>query len=139
MRRTWIVLSLLLLGCGAGGPAVAPVSGRILVDGQPVAGLSVTFSPIGSAGNPNPGPSSLGSTDEHGRYSLSVIQGRKSGAVVGRCRVRVRVSQAIAPNADPQTLRSQRQLPARYNEQSELIFEVPAGGTDTANFDLTWR
>jgi hypothetical protein len=119
---------------------MAPVSGQVLIDGQPVAGLRVTFAPIGSPTNQYPGPASAGVTDENGRYTLLSVKDRRGGAVVGPCRVRVNVQPAGAdPNADPTTAAQARRLPARYNDATELKFDVPADGTTEANFSLNWK
>src|SRR3954453_22377178 len=77
-----------LPGCGADPYAMAPVSGRVTVDGQPVAGLRVSFEPIGGRHRPLPGPDSTAVTDADGRYTLSTTDAGRRGAVVGPCRVR---------------------------------------------------
>ena len=64
----------------------------------------------------------------------------KSGAVVGKHRVEivphgaeVDASTDLRPkNAPPKLV-----IPARYNRNSELTFEVPTGGTEKADFPLT--
>ena len=77
----WIASALLVgfvLGCGAGGPAKYPVSGKVTLDGKPLAEVSVTFSP-----SDRKLPTSGGKTDAQGVYKLSTAQG-DSGAVVGK-------------------------------------------------------
>lgn len=80
----WIASALLVsfsLGCGASGPVKYPVTGKVILDGQPVAGVSVTFSPS----DPKL-PTSGGRTDAQGVYTLSTVQGDR-GAVVGKHKV----------------------------------------------------
>jgi len=137
-RCTWAAL-LLLSGCGPGGPAKAPVSGQILVDGQPVQGLRVTFAPVGSDKSPYPGPGSYGETDQDGRYTLVSVKDKRRGAVVGPCRVRVRMASRAGPDVDPRQAARARQLPPRYNDETELTFEVPPDGTNAADFKLSWK
>ena len=49
-RKLWIALLLLLAGCGTSGTAIAPVSGRVTLDGKPLAQGVVCFvSPAGYA------------------------------------------------------------------------------------------
>ncbi len=77
----WIASTLLVsfvLGCGASGQAKYPVTGKVSLDGQPLAGVSVTFSP-----SDRKLPTSGGKTDAQGVYTLSTTQGDK-GAVVGK-------------------------------------------------------
>jgi hypothetical protein len=42
-----LVLAVAMLGCGGGGPAKAPVKGKVVAGGQPVAGGKLTFAPGG--------------------------------------------------------------------------------------------
>ncbi|TWU28375.1 carboxypeptidase-like regulatory domain-containing protein [Bythopirellula polymerisocia] len=58
------LFSLVLVGCGQ-GVEMAPVSGVVNVDGQPVAGAGVTFIPV-DGGRP-----AWATTDEAGRFELS--------------------------------------------------------------------
>jgi hypothetical protein len=62
------------------------------------------------------------------------------GAQVGKHRVSINVASQAAssdlrppPGGWPAALK----VPARYNSDTQLTFDVPAGGTTVANFDLT--
>src|SRR5262249_1907004 len=81
-------------GCGGGGkePIVA-VTGRVTHKGTPVAHLVVSFVPKDqtSAGV------STGTTDEDGRYSLTVVKTRQRGAVVGTHKVWVSLPREEPP------------------------------------------
>src|SRR5947209_5351430 len=124
----------LLPGCGD-GPNTARVSGRVTLDGQPLANAKVMFSPIAPKDNPNPGPTSGAVTDAEGRYTLILADGKESkGAVVGKHKV------LIIPDKSAQRPgRAQGNDPlARYSgRNSPLEFDVPSGGTDNADFPLT--
>jgi hypothetical protein len=146
MRRVVMFWSFLLLVAGCGeGHRLADVSGRVSIDGKPTPNVHVQFEPIGSADNPNPGPGSIGITDEQGIYRLRTVWPQENGAVVGKHQVRINRQGRGGGDAEPATAAEMRarsaaairQLPARYNEKSELTFEVRADGTDSANFDLT--
>jgi hypothetical protein len=131
-----IVFALVLLGwgCGAGGK-FAKVSGRVTLDGAPLAGAIVIFQPL----NPDPThplPGSHGLTDADGNYTLQVDLQATSGAAVGTHRVAISKTQARAGSGEGQPRDS---IPARYNSASELTCEVPAGGTDRAHFELKSR
>jgi hypothetical protein len=117
-----LVLSpvLLVLGCGGGGPTLAPVSGRVLVDDKAVEGVRVTFAPIGQDGQPDYRQESYGTTDASGAFTLRSVKDNREGAVVGKHLVKFNL---IDREAKPM-----EQLPARFNTGSKLEVEVPAGG-----------
>jgi hypothetical protein len=125
-------LIALLAGCGS--DKTAPVSGRITVNGNPLANASVTFAPIGGKDNQEPGPSSAAITDADGHYTLKLIGQEGRGAMIGKHKVRIALQEELDTTADePVKL---KQLPLHYNGQTKLEFDVPAGGTESANFDL---
>jgi hypothetical protein len=122
-------------GCGSGN--VAPVSGRVTLDGEPAANVRVTFQPLGSADNRNPGAGSYAVTDADGYYTLTVVGTHRSGAVVGKHRVSIQSSHgpsAEFPDAPPKPANP---IPTKYNKESKLEFDVPKGGTTGADFALT--
>lgn len=145
LLRAGLLFSLILCaaGCG-GGPKVVPVSGVVYVDGKPKAGLHVVFQPIGSQANPNPGRGSHGITDGNGKYTLT-YDGTAPGAVVAKHKVAIAtVLAGEGKNVDPETgsadgvpVKGGREIiPSKYNDQTILTFDVPAGGTDKADFQL---
>src|SRR5262249_54693299 len=142
MRRPWTAgfACFLGLGLGCGGGKVAPVSGRITLDGEPLANASVTFQPMAQANNPNPGPGSSAITDAEGRYTLEVVGWKRKGAIIGKHRVSIiayqggalpKVTNDFNPQLPPQI------VPRRYNSDTELEIDVLPGGTDAADFPLT--
>jgi hypothetical protein len=126
---------LVLAGCGGGPYKTARVSGRITLNGQPLSHAAITFQPIGSEGNLNPGAGSGAFTDSDGRYLLKLIGQDNEGAVVTKHKVRITLTRR-EDSADDRPKRY-KEIPARYNGKTKLEFDVPAGGTDSANFDLT--
>jgi hypothetical protein len=145
MPRISALLALAVVGCGGSGFKLAPVSGRVTVEGQPVVGASVTFEPVGSKDNTDPGPGAVGLTDAEGRFTLATVPDNRKGAVVGPCRVRIKViergNEAANPWEDPviKSKRTTKHLPLKYNDQTDLKFDVPANGTTEADFKLSWR
>jgi hypothetical protein len=135
------VLLAALAGC-SGGAGYAPVSGVVKLNGKPYDKAVVSFQPIGTTENPNPGRGSSAYTDENGRYVLK--SDKYSGALVGKHLVRIMtrgnevVGQDPTVGSDDKTpLRPQLDpIPPEWNALSKKEFDVPAGGTDKADFDI---
>lgn len=142
MHSLKIVVAAMLLaavGC-ADGPDLVPVSGRVTLNGAPLAGARVNTQPIGTVEQPNPGPGSWAETDQDGYYSLELATNDRSGAVVGEHRVTV-VMEEDAYSADPTSDlpdAPSRPWPREFTDGS-LRITVPEGGTDQANLELTLK
>jgi hypothetical protein len=135
--RGLLVFGVALCAAGCGSGNLAPVSGRVTLDGEPAANVRVTFQPLGSAENQNPGAGSYGITDADGHYRLTQIGTKRQGAVVGKHRVRIQSSHgpsAEFPDAPPAPKKA---VPKQYDKESTLELDVPKGGTTTADFKLT--
>ena len=126
------VLALPAVGCGKAKPATAPVTGRVLLDGKPVADAAVMFEPVDG------GVPARGSTSGDGGFTLSTFA-RDDGALVGRHRVSISkfVTEGMAANElgleaapGPPGLQPKAALPARYADPktSGLEATVEAGG-----------
>jgi hypothetical protein len=122
---------LLAVGCSAKTAHTVPVSGKVTMDGAPLAKAFVTFTPMETTAGKPPQVCS-GLTDEQGQYSLKVDSTQTPGAVPGAYRVRV---EKMDRGGEGSPMRRQV-VPPQYNRQSNLEYTVPAGGTSTANFDL---
>jgi hypothetical protein len=132
-----------LCGCSSKPYSVAQVSGKVTLDGKPLSKASVTFAPMATKENQAPGPTAWGPTDAEGRYKLA-FDPQTPGAVVGKCRVYISgLLPDTAVNDDRDAGRKAKfirdPVPEKYNTRTELVFEVPAGGTDQANFELKSR
>jgi hypothetical protein len=148
MRARWLLgfMVLFVLGCGGGGSKkLAPVSGRVTLDGKPLANAVVIFQPIAEKGSVEGGVSSKGTTNENGEFTLTAENG-STGAAVGQHRVSFSSqSQGVADNSDARKRSGPPmvdKIPRKYDwpEGKEAkSFDVPSGGTDKANFDLTSR
>ena len=129
-----------LAGCSKGPYETAPVSGRVTLDGQPVANAAVMFQPVAPEGNINPGPGSYGITDAEGRYSLKLIGKETRGAVVGKHKVRVENYTDPGDSSDDRPrkpVKHANPIPGKYNRGEAILeFVVPADGTDQADFPL---
>lgn len=137
MYRSLVVVLAAGLAGGCGGRNVVPVSGQVTLDGRPVAGVHVGFQPMATGGEKNPGGGSYAITDADGRFALKLVEGDGTGAVVGKHRVEIatRITDDPANDARPKT-NPKAMIPAKYNKNSDLTYDVPSGGTDKANFEL---
>jgi hypothetical protein len=134
MRRArfWAAAGFAAAAVGCGGGNVAPVSGTVHLDGKPLAGAAVTFSP--DTGKDGGVGGSYGKTDGEGRYTLRSVIGDQSGAAVGKHKVSISL---VTTNPENPEAAQQDLVPAKYNAKTELTFDVPAGGTSQADFKLT--
>ena len=130
-----VLMGLVGAGCGGGAKAV-PVSGVVTLDGKPLANAHVAFQPEATKGNQNPGVGSYGTTDASGKYTLQTFDNDKPGAVVGTHRVEISIKRAETDDRDPKTRPPLKDLPVKYNRNTELQFKVEPSGSTSANFDL---
>jgi hypothetical protein len=136
LRPYWIFAPALLTLCGCGdGGGLAPVSGVVTLNGKPTAEIAVTFQPVAESSTKNPPPSSFGVTDKDGRYSLMVLEGDRKGASVGKNLVRI-CAYVVGDSDDPNRPKAKIKIPSKYWDQP-AEFDVPAGGTSSADFQLT--
>ena len=135
--RRWFVVAgicVLMAGCSRAGYRAAPVSGNVTLDGAPLADATVLFEPVGGT---NPGPPAMAVTDSSGDFTLAISE-EKHGAVVGKHRVRISTRQIESdPGSDTTKEVAAEKVPERYNTKTDLEFEVPSGGTDSAEFKLS--
>ncbi len=121
------LVSLTAPGCSRSAPAVAPVEGRVTLDGKPLSSGRVTFWPTG-------GRSGSGWIEEDGTYSLGTFR-ESDGAVLGPHKVTVTAA-SKTPTRPPDFDRDgppagwpRSPIPIRYSnpESSELAFDVRPG------------
>jgi hypothetical protein len=114
----------LLCGCGANN-GLAPVQGRVLLDGQPIAGAAVLFEPE-SGGVP-----ATGVTDASGQFSLTT-SGRGAGASLGKNSVCVSKQVIAQPNRkveEGEIVAMKSETPVKYAspQTSGLTIDVKPG------------
>lgn len=113
-----VPMMLCFVGC-SDGPAVAPVTGTVTQDGEPLAGAMVEFQP--DAGAP-----SYGYTDDAGQYEIQ-YQVDEMGALLGHHYVSVTTAgEKTDPKTDT-TFNMPETVPRKYNDPTELEFEVQRG------------
>jgi hypothetical protein len=116
-----LLLGLLCVGCGKSGPELAPVSGRITLNGKPLENADIVFQPD------NGKSPAFGRTDAEGHYELAYKRGVMGGPV-GQNTVQIRVSREL--------VRKPPIIAARFNSKSELHREVKPGQNEF-DFDVT--
>lgn len=119
------------VGCGRKANIV-PVSGRVTLDGQPLADVAINFGPL--TGGLDGAYASYGKTDADGRYALKLVDGGRRGASVGKNRVTLNES-GLGGESDGAAARIQFKLPPKARDGT-MQFDVPSGGTDAANFEF---
>src|SRR5262245_27445820 len=109
-------------GCG-GGVKFAPVSGKVTMDGKPMAGVNVYFIPLPKPGSDIAGNSAGGVTDENGQYTLktSTPEGLKDGAQVGKHKVSISLQKSWG-EGDRAIIRET--IPKKYNQETTLSADV---------------
>ena len=126
-QRLVAVCLLAVAGCG-GKFSVAPVSGTITLNGQPLADATVTFTPAQAVGSEV--PTSSGRTDTSGKYSLTLIADDSPGALIGKHTVRIAKNVESESDITTPAERAKAVLP-----QHDFSFEVKSG-SNTADFKL---
>jgi len=126
-------LALFAAGCQQGDrPELGEVQGVVTLDGSPLAGAILYFSPEGG------GRPSQASTDTDGKYELVYI-GTTKGAKAGKHKVRITTAyEGIDPTNPGKTVHHSEQVPAKYNQDTELIVDV-LPEVNTHNFELKGR
>ena len=122
----WMVLAIasVIAGCSDGDagksklPTLGTVKGTIKLDDKPLPNAQVEFTTPQARG-------SSGRTDSNGVYTLDYDQSHK-GAAVGDHTVRITTKMEAG---------TQEQIPAKYNDKSELKATVKAGD-QTIDFSI---
>ena len=96
-----VLIGLLTTGCSRGlkRPLVHPVKGRVMLEGEPLEGVGVSFSPVVKG----QGVTAFGKTLADGSYTLTSTRGGSlgAGAVVGDYAVTLQKFVDVAPDAVP--------------------------------------
>ena len=146
------VLGFFSFGCGQSGPAVEYVQGVVTLDGTPLEGATVSFSPKGTSGM-----GAAGLTQPDGSFTLNA-RGAKPGAgtAVGDYSVTVsKVEMPEMPNIDeddprygtPEQERLEQEalnakpkviVPEKYNNSKTSPFTAKVeSGSNTFTFDIS--
>jgi len=118
-------LLIVLTGCGDGRPARVAVSGRVLIDGEPLTLGIVQFVPEGAR-------PSAGKIGQEGHFTLTCYDG-DDGIVPGTHRVMISAKEMISES------QAKWLAPPKYADfrKSGLSFEITEP-TDDLTIELTW-
>ena len=136
----WSAISLFsFAGCSDRPYEVAPVSGVVLLDNEPLQAAIVNTQPLGSSKSSNPGPGSFAKTNDQGEFTLELVSPAEPGAVVGQHRVVIRIPEALSASDElnPRK-RPAVHLPVNALDGS-LRLDVPPEGRADARFELESR
>lgn len=115
-----------LTGCTNQGSDVetVPVEGTVRLDGTPLQGAVVMFTPASSSG----AAPAYGETDEEGHYYLQ-YSSSQDGAMPGDYLVSITTFREAEEDEDGNLIEAQPEtVPARYNLETELTATVEEGG-----------
>ncbi len=135
-----ILIAGIMQGCQKSeldGILFVPVKGTVTMDGQPLPGCIVEFSPQIVETNTQGlgGSGAQGQTNDEGKFEMRT--NRTFGVQPGSYEVRItKIPEAQNPDL-PSTFHRKENLPARYNERSELSLEVTDQGDENVTFELT--
>jgi len=114
-----------LAGCDDGRPQRVPVSGAVLIDGQPLDYGFVRFIP-------EKGRLATGRLDDRGRFTLTTYE-KGDGVALGTHRVEIIGEEPLSDT------RSRWHAPKKYARwRTSELMETIDGPTDNVRIDLTW-
>ena len=138
--RAWLarlalaVAALSAAGCGSSGPQMAPVSGTVQYQGQPLKAGTVTFAPTDGER-----PSATGTIQPDGTYTLQTTE-PGDGAVVGDYRVAITDVDSNSyvtelPGMPPSVPKSA--IPQKYTDPNTSgLTATVESGANTKDFEL---
>jgi hypothetical protein len=116
---------LVIAGCGDGRPSRVPISGQVLIDGQPLTRGQIQFIPQGSR-------ASRAVLDEQGRFKLSCFD-KGDGAVLGQHTVIIFGSEPIG------STKMIWHAPKKYTDASTSgVKQEINGPTENLVINISW-
>jgi len=124
----------LLSGCGASGPEMASVSGKVTYNGKPVSRGLISFQTTAPDGR-----NATGMIQPDGSYELQT-ENPRDGALLGNYRVSIsaREEEEILMYIPKKPVKPKRLIPEKYeNPATSNLTATVASGSNTHNFELT--
>jgi hypothetical protein len=121
---------VILAGCSSGDPNSGEVSGTVTIDGQPAKEGAIAFMPV--SGN----APTAGGVIADGKYTAKVH--------IGTAKVEIRIPKIVGqkkvydtPDSPVRPIMDES-LPKKYNDETELTFDVKPGANQH-DFDLSTK
>jgi hypothetical protein len=122
------VCAAALIGCDGSGSET--VSGKLTLDGAPLAEAHIGLVPKDATVKGGP---FVGDTDDQGQFTLGPPGDPTGGVPAGA--YSLSITTAYSGSGSETAVTPPERIPAPYT--TGVDFEVPAGGTTAANFDLS--
>jgi hypothetical protein len=122
-----VAIAAVFAGCGESRGDLAPVTGNVKLDGQPLPGALIQFVPLEGKG-----VVSTGRTDDSGNYEMMATR-TAMGASRGENEVRITTFEIEDQGGKQKVIRER--VPTKYNSASELKVTVKPG-RNKLDFDL---
>jgi len=130
--QVWVVSGIVAFGLtGCGESQYHQVTGRVTLNGEPLADALISFISEGEGSS-----FAVGKTDSDGNYVLKQSQDIH-GIEVGMYKVRITTFSEGDLSADPPSPPVPEKVPPKYNLETELIVEVVAT-KNVFDFELEW-
>ena len=128
----------LVVGCGSRGDQmeVYPVKGKVMYNGAPAAGATVTLIGLTEEVRAKKAPIPTGQVQADGTFQLTSYE-PNDGAPPGEYRVTITWFEEMPPGGDPESFDPKDQMEGKYDaENSELKLRVPEEAVEIPTFDL---
>ncbi|QDU56699.1 hypothetical protein [Aeoliella mucimassa] len=121
----YIAICVVSAGCGSDKSGLVPVSGQVLIDGQPLSLGSLQVMPTGAR-------PAFGKLDENGHFELMTYK-EGDGCVSGSHRVTITAFEVVPGR------RQKWHAPKKYSNPStsDVVIEI-SGATKDLEINLTW-
>jgi len=120
-----LIFACTAVGCSDGRPSRVPVSGQVLIDGEPLTFGAVRF-------HPEEGRPSTGELDQEGRFSLSTFE-PGDGCPLGTHRVAIISVEELSSTTRRWNAPKEYASPGRSG-----LSQTIDGRTDSVLIELTW-
>jgi hypothetical protein len=137
MKRIELYLTVFLLFGGLAlvscskGEGLVGVSGKVTLDGAPLPKCRVVF----YQSDAGPEKNFMAITDAEGNYTLETLKREHEGAAPGKYQVTLSTAFATLEMIETDPIPPEK-VPPQFRETE---FEIPIGGTTSADFGLTSR
>lgn len=119
-----LILAASLAASGCNRTSFGEVEGTVTIDGKPAEGLVVYFVPDLDEGSD--GPTSWGSTDANGHYTLACMNRNQSGAWIGKHRVVCEEPERKGKPRVPEQYRSPATTPLKFEvREGKQTIDLP--------------